>query len=222
MSDILLSEQFETHDETEKTEKEEKKEESEEKTEKEEKTEEEGETTEEGEEKTEVLTKSGITLLLQSLATQPLAPITQTKDMPTKLNSDETLQKLPPDITTIQKRPPVVIIEPATTEQVTTLITGKKVVPKQLTSLVVIKPVIIQPTPETLDSLLVKRSTETDDIFNMRSTYSRVAMKVFSGKINPATAVLIGEMATNKALYGIKYPDESDRVINYINGEISK
>jgi hypothetical protein len=71
-----------------------------------------------------------------------------------------------------------------------------------------------------LDTMLIKRESETQDFFNMRSVYAKVALSVFQGKINPATAILLGQMAANKAVYGLTYPEESDRVIRYINEQI--
>ena len=58
-------------------------------------------------------------------------------------------------------------------------------------------------------------------MFNIRSVYSRAAMKVFNNQINPATAVLIGRMAGNKAILGVTYPEESDKVLRYINMHVS-
>jgi hypothetical protein len=78
------------------------------------------------------------------------------------------------------------------------------------------------PTQVSLDDMLVQRKDEKEDHFNMRSIYSKVAMRVFKGAINPATAVLIGEMAVNKAIYGVTYPEESDNVIKYVDSEIMK
>ena len=82
----------------------------------------------------------------------------------------------------------------------------------------------IQPRAEviTLDTLLVKDENESEDIFIMRNVYSRAAMKIFNNQINPATAILIGQMATNKAIYGVTYPEESERVLIYVNNEIAK
>jgi len=96
-------------------------------------------------------------------------------------------------------------VQPAPTKTVTTQI--------QPVKLVVEKPV-------TLDSLLIKRNSESQMFFDMRSIYAKIALSVFQGKINPATAILLGEMATNKAIYGLVYPEDSDRVIRYINEQI--
>lgn len=72
----------------------------------------------------------------------------------------------------------------------------------------------------TLDSLLVKDDTESETFFVMRSSYSRIAMSVFKDQINPATAILIGRMGANKAMYGVVYPAASDNVIRYIDSQI--
>lgn len=89
---------------------------------------------------------------------------------------------------------------------------------KQPVKLVIEKPII--QTPVTIDSLLIKRNSESQMFFDMRSIYAKIALSVFQGKINPATAILLGEMATNKAIYGLVYPEDSDRVIRYINEQI--
>ncbi len=131
---------------------------------------------------------------------------------------------------------PTVTIQPTDPTQITTLIaTGKPLPPSTAgvqPTVVLTQPVTrgIQPGVQapviqkviTLDSLLIKRDSETEEFFNMRSAYSKAAMNVFQSKINPATAVLIGQMATDKAMYGIVYPEESDRVVRYVNAQIMK
>ena len=81
------------------------------------------------------------------------------------------------------------------------------------------QPIVIQ-EPKTLEELLVKNDTETQMMFDMRRMYAHAAMSVYNNQINPATAVLIGKMATNKALYGVTYPAEEDAIVNYINSVI--
>ncbi len=81
------------------------------------------------------------------------------------------------------------------------------------------QPIVIQ-EPKTLEELLVKNDTESQTIFDMRRMYAHAAMSVYNNQINPATAVLIGKMATNKALYGVTYPAEEDAIVNYINSVI--
>lgn len=195
------------------------------------------------------LTASGITNLLQQM--KPLAPIGEIihiekiiKDLPPIIITKP--QHSPPPIPddmiqpkhvqlVIHKKVPTVVIQPTGTEQINSLInTGKPLPPPAQPTVIITKPINNQPTnnqptnqlvtqkPMTLDALLVKRDSETPDFFNMRSTYSKVAMNVFNRKINPATAILIGQMATNKAVFGVTYPEESDRVIRYINTEILK
>ena len=65
--------------------------------------------------------------------------------------------------------------------------------------------------------LFEKDSTETLDFYNMRTIYAKVALTIFPQQINVTTASLIGRMAANKAIYGIVYPEESDRIIQYID-----
>lgn len=77
-----------------------------------------------------------------------------------------------------------------------------------------------QPISVNLDNLLIRKPHEDETFFNMKSIYSKVAMNVFSNQINPATAILLGEMASNKAIYGVKYPEETDRVLRYIDEQI--
>lgn len=130
----------------------------------------------------------------------------------------------------IQRSPvnPVITIKPPDAKQINLSISGQQT-GNQLQG-----PIIIQPTQPyqilnvpsaqkvlTLDDLLMKRQTETDDYFTIRSAYSRLAMQVFGGKINAATAALLGQMAADKVTYGVVYPEESDRVIRYINSQYS-
>jgi len=125
----------------------------------------------------------------------------------------------------ITRPAPTITIEPTPATQVNQLIaTGKQLPPVQPT-IVPTQPIqpLRQPVIQksvTLDILLKKGDTETDDFFAMRSTYSKVASTVFKGQINLATAVLIGRMAANKCFYGVIYPEESDRVLRYIDSQI--
>lgn len=122
---------------------------------------------------------------------------------------------------------PSITIRPPDPTQINEVIETGKTLP------ITNQPVIIQPSHPvqiisqpltqrvlTLDDLLTKRDSETMDYFTMRATYSRAAMNVFGGKINAATAALLGQMAADKATYGVVYPEESDRVIRYINSQI--
>lgn len=116
---------------------------------------------------------------------------------------------------------PSVTIQTATTEQVTNLMKGVvKPIDQQIVTIVPTKSLDPKIVTNDLDAMLIKRESETQDFFNMRSVYAKVALSVFQGKINPATAILLGQMAANKAVYGLTYPEESDRVIRYINEQI--
>lgn len=126
---------------------------------------------------------------------------------------------------------PSVTIQTATTEQVTNLMKGVvKPIDQQIVTIVPTKSLDPKIVTNDLDAMLnknltelnqmTKRESETQDFFNMRSVYAKVALSVFQGKINPATAILLGQMAANKAVYGLTYPEESDRVIRYINEQI--
>ncbi len=133
----------------------------------------------------------------------------------------QQLPPIPPSLIQPDPTPqkPVLIIQPATTEKATTLIQNKP--EKKIVKLAIqpsVKMVQSNPNVSVLETLLIKRDSETNEMFDMRSAYSKVAMK--SLKINPATAVLIGRMGAEKAIYGITYPAESDNVINYINNLI--
>jgi len=134
----------------------------------------------------------------------------------------QQLPPIPPSLIQPDPTPkkPVLIIQPATTEKATTLIQNKP--EKKIVKLAIQPPVkMVQSNPTSvLETLLIKRDSETKEMFDMRSAYSKVSMK--SLKINPATAVLIGRMGAEKAIYGITYPAESDNVINYINNLITK
>ena len=142
-----------------------------------------------------------------------------------KQAKQQAVKQPPIPLSLIQPDPtpqkPVLIIQPTTTEKAITLIKNKP--EKKIVKLAIQPPVkMVQSNPNTsvLETLLIKRDSETSEMFDMRSAYSKVAMK--SLKINPATAVLIGRMGAEKAIYGITYPAESDNVINYINNLITK
>ena len=139
-----------------------------------------------------------------------LPPIVVTKpESPAPPIPSELIQPSPVQLT-VPKPAPKVIIQGANTEQV-------NIVPTQQ-----VQRIQVPTKTLTLDDLLVKRDTETDDFFLMRSMYSRVTMNVFQGKMAPATAILIGQMGADKAMYGVTYPEETDRVIRYINAAIMK
>ncbi len=123
---------------------------------------------------------------------------------------------------------PVITIKPPDAQQINLSISGQPVNPGQQLNQIIIQPtqplqILTIPTPRTLtlDDLLTKRQTETEDYFTIRSAYSRLAMQVFGGKINAATAALLGQMAADKVTYGVVYPEESDKVIRYINSQYS-
>ena len=129
----------------------------------------------------------------------------------------------------IQRPIPAVTIQPAVPEKtISLIIEGKEKVSVLEPIKIITKPIKIISKPivtteeATIDTMLVKRKTETVDMFKMRSVYSKIAIRVFQNKINPATAILLGEMAANKAVYGITYPEESDEVIRYINAQIER
>jgi hypothetical protein len=86
------------------------------------------------------------------------------------------------------------------------------------------QPVSVHPTIKpaaTLNAMLIKSDSESLDFFELRSAYSRAAEISFGGKVNPSTSILIGRMAANKTMYGVTYPEESDRVLRYINNQLS-
>lgn len=124
---------------------------------------------------------------------------------------------------------PVITIKPSNTQQINLSVPGKPINQGQIPGTVIIQPTqphqILTASSQkvlTLDDLLIKRSTETDDYFTIRSAYSRLALQIFGGKINAATAALLGQMAADKVTYGVVYPEESDRVIRYINSQYSQ
>lgn len=73
---------------------------------------------------------------------------------------------------------------------------------------------------KSIDELLIKSDTETLDEFNLRNIYTRAALSIFKD-LNDVSAVLIGRLAANKILLGLTYPEESEKVIDYINLQIS-
>lgn len=74
---------------------------------------------------------------------------------------------------------------------------------------------------EKLDDLLVRDNTENDEAFLMRSAYSKAAEKVVPNETT-ATYVLIGQMAYNRAKYGMTYPPDMNNVLNQIDELILK
>lgn len=149
-------------------------------------------------ETTNIITMNGLPPIVVTKPESPAPPIPA-----------ELIQPSPVQLT-VPKPAPKVIIQGANTEQV-------NIVPTQQ-----VQKIRVPTKTMTLDDLLVKRDTETDDFFLMRSMYSRVTMNLFTGKISPASAILIGQMGADKAMYGVTYPEESDRVIRYINDSIIK
>lgn len=147
---------------------------------------------------TNIITMNGLPPIVVTKPNSPAPPIPA-----------ELIQPSPVHLT-VPKPAPKVIIQGANTEQV-------NIVPTQQ-----VQKIQVPPKTMTIEDLLVKRDTETDDFFLMRSMYSRVTMNLFAGKISPASAILIGQMGADKAMYGITYPEESDRVIRYINDSIIK
>lgn len=123
------------------------------------------------------------------------------------------------DVTRIGAAPPIPaeLIQPA----VPTSVTKQATIQITKPTLVSVKTRVNQKQIEPiLDSLLIKGLNESQTFFDIRSTYSKIALSVFQDKINMATAILLGHMAASKAMYGLTYPEDSDRVIRYINEQI--
>lgn len=78
------------------------------------------------------------------------------------------------------------------------------------------------PQRDPIDKELIKSPNESIDMFNIRSIYSKLALRVFKNQINIATAILIGRIAANNVLYGTKYSDEVNDIVNYINDSIKQ
>jgi len=81
---------------------------------------------------------------------------------------------------------------------------------------------LIKPMLENVENLLIKSDIETDDHFNIRYVYSKIAFNLFQGQINPATAVLLGQLAADKAIYGVTYSEESDKFMRYLDDQINR
>jgi len=73
-----------------------------------------------------------------------------------------------------------------------------------------------------LENLLIKKKEETLENFLLRSAYTKFAVEVYGKGISPCAAVLIGEMAANKALYGITYPESFDVILKDLNIKLNK
>ena len=151
----------------------------------------------------------------------------------------QTTQDISPAPTIIQAPPPetkiqLTIVKPAISENVGSAI-GKpiqilesdKPTPSQIEQAV--KPVR-KKTPvrkkksstssQTLEELLIKRDEETPEFFAMRSAYAKAASQIFGSQVNFDTAVLLGEMASNRTLYGTTYPEKSNKVLDFISNHI--
>ena len=70
-----------------------------------------------------------------------------------------------------------------------------------------------------LEDLLVKIPNETEQFFLIRSQYSKISEKLFP-KYPPLSHILLGRMGTERLLLGLKYPEETDRVLDYIDSVI--
>lgn len=147
---------------------------------------------------TNIITMNGLPPIVVTKPNSPAPPI-----------PSELIQPSPIQLT-VPKPAPKVIIQGPNTEQV-------NIVPTKQ-----VQRIQVPPKTMNLDDLLVKRGSETDDFFLMRSMYSRVTMNIFQGKMAPATAILIGQLGADKAMYGVTYPEETDKVIRYINDSIIK
>jgi len=80
----------------------------------------------------------------------------------------------------------------------------------------------ISNVPKTLDELLIRGKDETPEVFDFRVRYARFAVSLPSNKIDPPTAVLLSEIAVKRALLGVKYPQELEGAIDFVNKQIVK
>ena len=238
MSEEILSEEVETEEESEV--------ETEEETEEESEGETEGESEEETEESdNDELSPEELKSLAAKLGNMTIAkPIVSNKE---KEKSEEVSQEedisqeklpilkstknltlppltVPPPSTSITenlKPKKEIVIQPASKEEVEASLSpkpGKKVGrPKKIsitTETVKEKRKKIKAPP--LETLLVKESVETNEFFAMRSAYSQMAAKVFP-KEESTTHLLLGYYGANRGKYGLTYPEQTEKVLEYID-----
>ena len=67
-----------------------------------------------------------------------------------------------------------------------------------------------------LEKLLVKESVETNEFFAMRSAYSQKAAQYFP-KEESNTHLLLGYYGANRGKYGLTYPEQTEKVLEYID-----
>ena len=68
------------------------------------------------------------------------------------------------------------------------------------------------------NDLLNKRRPDEDPLsFQWRTNYTRIALELLPDELDETTALIVGEMALQATRYGVRYPQEYQQVIDYIN-----
>lgn len=67
------------------------------------------------------------------------------------------------------------------------------------------------------DLLNTPRPNEDLLRYNWRLNYTRAALELLPQQLDERTALIIGEMAVNRARYGVTYPPEYQRALEYID-----
>ena len=148
--------------------------------------------------------------------------------VPPKLKSIKNLN-LPPltvpppssSITESLKPKKEIVIQPASKEEVEATLSpkpGKKAGrPKKVSvTTETVKEGRKKVKSPPLETLLVKEPVETNEFFAMRSAYAQKAAQYFP-KEESTTHLLLGYYGANRGKYGLTYPEQTERVLEYID-----
>jgi len=161
-----------------------------------------------------------ITEVSRPTTTQNIAPAPTpipTPSKPTKITLNVVKPAVSENVGTTLGRP-VTVTKPKTEPTPSQIEEAVKPVKKKRTR----KTTRVKSEVGSLDDILVKRYEETPEFFAMRSAYAKAAKQIFGTQINFETAALLGEMASNRALYGITYPEKSNVVLDFLSDTIIK
>ena len=114
---------------------------------------------------------------------------------------------------TLSQKGEPITIQPTTPEEI-----EKKMVkqPTKSKKPIKVETVLTQRKSSKLQELLVKDENETNEFFLMRSQYSKIASQIFH-KYPVGTFILLGRMGANRGYYGLKYPEETNKVLDYVD-----
>ena len=129
--------------------------------------------------------------------------------------SEEVVARVMDDITQKAKNGKDLSVQPTTVQQIQDKLDGT---PSTLKTEPVekVKTLKIAKKKVTLDDLLVKTEDESDQFYLMRSQYAKIAEQLFP-KYPPTSFILLGRMGAYRGLFGVTYPEETNRVLDYMD-----